>query len=161
MTHSHKFLKSQLILINKVKDGIQLFDVSRKTYLQTDRSKEGNSYHLLQIYCAYPTSQALSCCPDGWKHIFAGSRFTYDSESVQQTEGEMLATIFSLEHAQMFILGCTELVISTDYKPLLGFLNNSQDISSIVNPCISNLKQKTRRYQFTTQYNPSKWQGLN
>ena len=73
----------------------------------------------------------------------------------------MLATIFSLEHAQVFILGCTELVISTDYKPLLGFLNNSQDISSIVNPCISNFKQKTRRYQFTTQYNPSKWQGLN
>ena len=56
----------------------------------------------------------------------------------------------------MFALGCTELVISIDHKPLLGILNNC-DINTFVNPHISNLKQKTLRYHFTTQYNPGKW----
>ena len=56
----------------------------------------------------------------------------------------------------MFVLGCTEIVISTDHKPLLGILNNC-DINSIINRLISNLKQKTLRYHFTTQYNRDKW----
>ena len=57
----------------------------------------------------------------------------------------------------IFILRCTKKVISTDHESLLGILNNKQDINSIANPCISNLKQKTFRYEFTTQYNPGKW----
>ena len=61
--------KQILILANKVKEGIQLFDVTRKTYLQTDWSKESIGY-LLQ-YCNCPTSQAPTCCPDGWKLIFS------------------------------------------------------------------------------------------
>ena len=56
----------------------------------------------------------------------------------------------------MFVLGCRELAISTDHKPLLRILNN-HDINSVANPCISSLKQKTLRYHFTTQYNPGKW----
>ena len=68
----------------------------------------------------------------------------------------MLVIAWSLDHARMFVLGCTELVISTDHKPLLGIFNN-HCIISIVNQHISNLKQKTLRYHFTTQYNPGKW----
>ena len=58
-----------LILANKVKEGIQLFDVTQKTYLQTDWSKESIGY-LLQ-HCNCPTSQAPTCCTDGWKLIFS------------------------------------------------------------------------------------------
>ena len=71
----------------------------------------------------------------------------------------MLAVAWSLDHAQMFVLGCTELVISTDHKPPLGILNN-HDINSIVNPHISNLKQKTLRYHFTTQPNITLVNGI-
>ena len=48
----------------------------------------------------------------------------------------MLAVAWSLDHARMFVLGCTELVISTVHKHLLGILNN-HDINSIENLRIS------------------------
>ena len=38
----------------------------------------------------------------------------------------MFATTWSLEYACMFILGCTELIISTGHKSLFGILSNNK-----------------------------------
>ena len=56
----------------------------------------------------------------------------------------------------MFVLGCDNLIVSTDHQPLLGILRD-RDLSSIGNPRLLNLKQRTLPYQFTIQHNPGKW----
>ena len=56
----------------------------------------------------------------------------------------------------MFVLGCRDLIVSTDLKPLLGIFRD-RDLSSTSNDCISSLKEKTFRYQFSIQFCPGKW----
>ena len=60
------FNDSKSILISKLREGIKMFDVSKRTCLQTDWSKEGIGYLLLQQHCSCPSSSAPTCCPDGW-----------------------------------------------------------------------------------------------
>ena len=74
------------------------------------------------------------CCNDGWKLIYAGSRFTNDAESrYSPTEGEALAVAWALRTSRLFTLGCPKLTVVTDHKPLLGILN-SRDLGSIKKP---------------------------
>ena len=54
------------------------------------------------------------------------------------------------------MLGCRDLIVSTDHKPLLGIFHD-RDLSSIPNDRISSLKEKTFRYQFSIQFCPGKW----
>ena len=151
------FNESKQILISNVIDGISTFDVNKKTCLQTDWSKEGIGYLLLQQHCDCNTEKAPSCSENGWKLIYAGSRFTHETESrYAPTEGEALAVSWSLEHSKMFTLGSENLIISTDHRPLLGIFNN-KELNSINNPRICNLKEKTLKFKFTIQYNPGKW----
>jgi hypothetical protein len=49
-----------------VKEGIRSFDVERVTCLNTDWSKVGISFAIMQKYC--PCSKvSLRCCRTGWK----------------------------------------------------------------------------------------------
>jgi transposase InsO family protein len=151
------FLESKELLIRKCTAGIRAFELNRRTCLQTDWSKTGIGYLLLQQHCDCDTAKAPVCCKDGWKLVFAGSRFTTDAETrYAPTEGEALAIAWSLQHARMFVLGCKDLMVSTDHRPLLGILKD-RDLNSITNPRIFNLKEKTLPYTFTIQYNPGKW----
>ena len=151
------FEKSKKLLIDMVKDGVQTFDTSRKTCLQTDWSKEGIGYLLLQKYCKCNEITPV-CCPEGWKLVFAGSRFLTPTESrYSPTEGEALAVSWSLKHSRMFTLGCSDLLIVVDHKPLLGILND-RDLDNITNPRIQNLKQATLGWRFKISYCPGKWQ---
>ena len=152
------FTDSKTLIINKVKEGIKSFDINRRTCLQTDWSREGIGYLLLQQHCSCPPTNAPTCCPEGWQLVFAGSRFTTEPESrYAPTEGECLAVSWSLDNARMFVLGCKELIIVTDHKPLLGILNN-RELNTISNPRLQTLKEKTLKYNFTVQYCPGKWQ---
>ena len=83
----------------------------------------------------------------GWMGIdFCRSRFTRDAEvRYSPTEGEALAVAWGLDHAKYFVLGCMNLLVSTDHKPLLGILQD-RDLASITNPRISNLKEKIIKY---------------
>jgi hypothetical protein len=75
------FRESKEILIQKCMEGIKTFDTNRTTCLQTDWSKQGIGYLLLQQHCNCDTSKAPVCCKDGWHLVFAGSRFTSDAET--------------------------------------------------------------------------------
>ena len=151
------FHESKDVLIDQSIEGIQAFDLSRKTCLQTDWCKEGIGYLLLQQHCSCAEGKYPICCKEGWKLVFAGSRFTKGAETnYSPTEGEALAVAWSLEHARMFVLGCKKLIISTDHKPLLGILNG-RDLSSITNSRLLNLKQRTLPFEFQVTYNPGKW----
>ena len=94
---------------------------------------------LLQKYCDCSIENAPVCCPDGWRLVYAGSRFTESAETrYSPTEGEALAVTWALNHAKNFIHGCQNLIVVTDHKPLLGIFND-RDLSSIPNPRISKL----------------------
>ena len=151
------FAESKMKLVQSCVEGIRAFDPKRNTCLQTDWSKEGIGYLLLQQHCSCDLARAPICCKDGWQLVFAGSRFTSDSETrYSPTEGEALAVAWGLEHARMFVLGCNRLIISTDHKPLLGILKN-RDLGSITNARILSLKERTLAYTFSIQHNPGKW----
>ena len=64
---------------------------------------------------------------------------------------------WSLEHCKYFILGCQNLLVSTDHQPLLGLLNTKRDLASIQNNRLCELKERTFPYSFFVQYNPGKW----
>ena len=151
MTTWIKFSEIVSKIVSLVKEGIRTFDISRRTCLQTDWSKDGIGYLLLQQYCECNPRNAPVCCPDGWRLIYAGSRFTTPTEAgYSPTEGESLAVAWALDNARMFVLGCKDLIVSTDHKPLLRIFCD-RDLSRIPDDRISSLKEKTFHYQF--QYN--------
>ena len=151
------FKSSKASIISKVKEGVQSFNVNKRTCLQTDWCKTGIGYLLLQKHCDCPEKSNLRCCSDGWKFIFAGSRLTKPAESrYSPTEGECLSVSWSLHHLKPYTLGCTNFFISVDHKPLLGILNN-RDLADIDNPRLQSLKESTFPWTFEIYHNPGKW----
>ena len=124
------FNNSKDILISEVKEGIyHSFDTSHKTILQTDWSKEGIGYPLLQKYCECDTKKAPTCCLEGWKLVFAWSHFTTPSESrYSPTEGELLAVAWALDNAKMFVLDCQNLQLlqTTNHYLVLCTITSSK-----------------------------------
>ena len=152
------FEKSKIEILNKVKDGVKSFEPHRRTCLQTDWCKHGVGYLLLQKHCSCPHENLVTCCPEGWKLIFGGSRFTIPSESrYSPTEGEALGVSWALHHSRMFTLGCDNLFVSVDHKPLLGILNDHRELRNIDNPRIQRIKESTFGWKFSIVHNPGKW----
>ena len=151
------FDESKQKLIENISDGIRTYDTSRQTCIQCDWSKDGIGYLLLQKHCPCPLDKMPICCNDGWKLVYAGSRFTKKSEQgYAPLEGEALAVSWSLEHARTFILGCPNLTVVTDHKPLLGIFNN-RDLASIENLRVQRFKSRTLHYRFDIKHCPGKW----
>ena len=151
------FEKSKSKILEQVRRGVKNYDTCRATCLQTDFSKAGLGYLLLQKYCSCPLQHAPLCCHEGWQLVFAGSRFTKGAEErYAPTEGELLAVAWALDHARIFTQGCRNLIISTDHKPLLGILND-KPLERIKNPRIVRLKEQLVSYTFTMKYNKGKW----
>ena len=151
------FEDSKTKLIDVISEGIRTYDTSRPTCIQCDWSKEGIGYLLLQKHCSCPMDNMPVCCNEGWKLVYAGSRFTKASErGYAPLEGEALAVSWSLEHARIFILGCPDLTIVTDHKPLLGIYNN-RELASIENLRVQRFKSRTLHYRFNIKHCTGKW----
>ena len=151
------FEDSKAKLIEVISEGIRTYDTSLPTCIQCDWSKDGIGYLLLQKHCSCSMQHMPVCCNDGWKLVYAGSRFTKKSEQgYAPLEGEALALSWSLEHARIFILGCPNLTVVTDHKPLLGIFNN-RDLASIENLRVQRFKSRTLHYRFNIQQCPCKW----
>ena len=140
------FEESKQVIINEIEEGVRIFDKAKTTCLATDWSKSGIGFWLFQKHCQCPADIPF-CCPTGWKISLVGSRFTHTAESrYAPIEGEALAVAYSLDKARFFVLGCKNLVIAVDHKPLLKvFGDRSLDIP---NPRLRNLKEKTLHYRF-------------
>ena len=77
-----------------------------------------------------------------------GSRFTRGAESrYAPIEGEALAVVAALDKTRYFVIGCRDLIIAVDHKPLLKIFSD-RCLNDIPNPRLRNLKEKTLRYQF-------------
>ena len=150
------FDKSKREILQKVQEGVRTFEFGRPTMLQCDWSKQGVGYILLQKHCSCPLKLAPQCCPEGWKIIFAGSRFNTPPESrYSPTEGEALAISWALKNARYYTEGCPDLTVITDHKPLLGIFAD-RELGSISNTRIRRLKESTMAFRFKILHCPGK-----
>ena len=141
------FQESKITIIKEIHNGVQIFDKSRPTCLATDWSKDGIGYWLFQKHCTCPTND-LFCCKSGWKITLVGSRFTHDAESrYAPIEGEALAVVDALDKARHFVLGCKNLTIAVDHRPLIKIFTD-RSLHHICNTRLRNLKEKTLPYRF-------------
>ena len=120
------FEESKRKIVDLIIDGVKSFEVNRPTCISSDWSKTGIGFFLRQQHCQCPTLQGPECGEGHWKLIFAGSRFTTDAESwYAPVEGEALALMYALQSCRMFVLGCPNLLISVDHKPLVPIFGDN------------------------------------
>ena len=147
------FEEAKRVIIRAIKDGVEIFDKSRPTCLATDWSKDGVGFWLFQKHCSCSGTK-LHCCRDGWKEVLVGSRLTSSAESrYAPIEGEALAVVYALDKAKHFIIGCHQLILAVDHKPLLKIFSD-RHLDNTPNPRLRNLKEKTLRYRFTATHVP-------
>ena len=141
------------MIVSEISDGVKIFDKTKPTCLATDWSRHGIGFWLFQKYCSCP-SIGLFCCRQGWKITLVGSRFTHPAESrYAPIEGEALAVADALDKARHFVLGCDNLVVAVDHKPLLKIFGD-RSLDQVSNPRLRNLKEKTLRYSFKMVHIP-------
>lgn len=149
------FANSKLELINAIKDGVRIFDSTRRTCLTPDWSKSGIGYWLRQKHCNC-ASLTPDCCDHGWKITLAGSRFLRSAEQrYAPVEGEALAVAWALEDTKFFTLGCDDLIVCTDHKPLVKIFGD-RSLDEITNTRIFRLKQRTLSWRFRVVHVPGK-----
>ena len=147
------FEESKLTIVNEIRNGIQIFDKSKATCLAADWSKNGLGFWLFQKHCQCQNTKPF-CCKTGWKVVLVGSRFTHAAESrYAPIEGEALTVAYALDKARHFVLGCENLIVAVDHKPLLGLFGN-RSLKNIPNNRLRNIKEKTLRYRFTMRHIP-------
>ena len=138
------FEETKKLIIAEIKHGVQIFDKERPTLLATDWSKNGVGFYLSQKHCKCTFSKSKPfCCKSGWKVTLIGSRFTSATESrYSPIEGEALAVVDALKKCRYFVLGCPNLIVAVDHKPLLKVFGN-RSLEDINNPRLVSLKEKT------------------
>ena len=147
------FEESKNTIIDEIKHGVRIFDKTKPTCLATDWSKTGIGFWLSQKHCECPGEKPF-CCRTGWKTTFIGSRFTHAAESrYAPIEGEALAVADALDKTRHFVLGCSNLTIAVDHKPLVKIFHD-RSLEALPNVRLRNLKEKTLRYRFSMLYVP-------
>ena len=141
------FEESKAAIISEIEEGVRIFDKSKPTCLAIDWSKTGIGFWLFQKHCSCTGSEPF-CCNTGWWITLVGSRFTHPAESrYAPVESEALAVVDALDKARYFVLGCDDLIIAVDHKPLLKIFSD-RSLEDISNSRLRNLKEKTLRYRF-------------
>ena len=152
------FNNAKTEIVEQIQNGVRMFEKSRVTCLATDWSKTGIGYFLSQKHCQC-SDITPTCCPDGWKLILAGSRFTKPAESrYHPVEGEALAVAYALHKTRYYIQGCKKLIIATDHRPLLKIFGD-RHLEDISNPRLLNFKEKALPYRFQMIHVPGRKHG--
>ena len=68
-------------------------------------------------------------------------------------KGEALAVVDALNKTRLFTLGCPNLTVVVDHKPLLKVLCD-RALDDIPNPRLRNVKEKSLRYRFRVLHIP-------
>ena len=151
-----KFCRAQDTICQLAKDGLAYYDKTRPTIAITDWSREGVGFVVLQQYCHCSSAVAPFCCKAGWRLALCGSRHLTAAEAgYAAVEGEALAVAWCLQKARLFLLGCPNLTIVTDHRPLTKLLGD-RALSDVVNPRLFRLKERTLQYRFQVKYLPGK-----
>ena len=123
------FQLSKETIVKKITSGVELFDTNLPTCLATDFSATGIGFFLLQkTYTCQ--SKVPTCCVNGWRLCLVGSRFLHNAETrYSSIKGKALAVAYALHQCRYFILGCKDLTVPIDHKPLLNILNQSTGVT--------------------------------
>lgn len=149
------FEQSKEAILKEIRHGVEIFEPGRPTYLNSDWSKTGIGYWLRQKHCTCK-STSPACCPSGWRVTLAGSRFLRDAERrYAPIEGEALAVAWALEDTKFFTLGCRNLTVATDHKPLVKILGD-QALGLVTNPRLFRIKQRTLMWHYKIVHVPGK-----
>ena len=141
------FIKAKKEIVEAIREGVRIFEPGRRTVLSPDWSRTGIGYFLYQQHCNCP-STVTTCCENGWRVVLAGSRFLSPSErNYWPTEGEMLGVCWALEDTKFFTLGCTDLHVQTDHKPLVKLLGD-KTLDEIQNRRLVKFKERTFPWKF-------------
>ena len=147
------FDESKEHIVQEIETGVRIFDKSKPTCIATDWSKTGIGFWLLQKHCGCTPVKPF-CCNSGWKVTMVGSRFTHAAESrYAPIEGKALAVADALDKSRYFVLGCDDLIVAVDHKPLLKIFGD-RSLEDIPNSRLRNLKEKTLRYRFRVTHVP-------
>ena len=65
-------------------------------------------------------------------------------------EVEALGVAWALNKARHYIMGCPEIYVGVDHKPLLGIYSSKRGLADIDNSRLRNLADKATRYRFQT-----------
>ena len=149
------FQSSKRAIIEAIREGVEIYDMQRRTCLRPDWSRRGIGYFLLQQHCGC-ASGIPDCCPGGWRITLAGSRFLTPTEQrYAAIEGEALAVAWGLEQTRYFTQGSDNLVIVTDHKPLVKIFGD-RTLDEITNSRLFRLKQRTLPWRFDIVHLPGK-----
>ena len=141
------FEESNSAIIKEMKEGKQLFQLSRLTCSITNWSTTWIGFCLMQKYCEF-LNRIATCCKGGWKLCLVGKKFTHGPETrYAPLEDEALAVVYALYQTRYYIQGCTDLTVATDHKPLIGLLND-RSLTEVDNRRLLNLKAKSLAYNF-------------
>ena len=149
------FQASKTDIIEAIRHGVEIFDVTRRTCLRPNWSTKGIGYFLSQKHCPC-VSLTTGCCEDGWKITLAGSRFLASAEQrYAPIEGEALAVAWGLEQTKYFTKGCDNLIVVTDHKPLVKIFGD-HTLDELPNTRLFRLKQHTLPWKFDIAHLPGK-----
>jgi hypothetical protein len=136
------FQASKDEIVRLVEYGVKMYNPQLPTCLSPDFCQTGLGWVLQQKTCRCVAMTPV-CCPGGWRLVLAGGRFTKKAETkYHPTEGEALAVVYGLESSKYYTLGCQNLFVATDHKPLLGIFND-RALDTIENPRIQKFKERT------------------
>ena len=86
--------------------------------------------------------------------LLAGSRFLMTAEKrYAPIEGEVLAIAWGLEQTKYFTLGCSNLLVATDHKPLTKIFGD-RTLEEITNTRLFRLKQRMLPWFFNIIHVP-------
>ncbi|XP_045104394.1 uncharacterized protein LOC123499928 [Portunus trituberculatus] len=153
--NQEKFELKKEVIYKLSQEGLTFYDKDRPTVVATDWSKVGIGFVILQQHCSCLMREAPFCYKSGWRLALCGSRHLTPVETgYAPVEGEGLAVAWCLRKARLFLLGCPNLLIITDHRPLVKLLGD-RELKDVVNPRLFALK-KTQQYRFQIKYLPGK-----
>ena len=149
------FITAKQEMLRAIEEGVRIFDIDRTTAVEADWSKTGLGHVLSQKHCTC-LSKEPGCCVDGWKVVAFASRFCHPAEAnYSPVEGEALSSSAALKKFKHFVLGCKDLVLVVDHKPLVKLLGDKR-MEDISNMRLLRLKEKTLPFQFRVVHRPGK-----
>ena len=149
------FQASKASIIAEIRHVVEIVDLTKRTCIRPDWSRQGIGYFLSQKHCSCD-SCLLDCCTDGWRVTLAGSRFLTSAEQrYAPIECEALVVAWGLEQSKYFTQGCNDLLVVTDHKSFVKLLGD-RTLDEISNTRIFRLKQRTLPWSFDIAHLPGK-----
>ena len=132
------------MITTEIANVVKIFDKTKPTFLATDWSRNGRLLAFSETLFVFINQSLLLPTMVGKLWWWVVDSPTPQNLDMHQSKERLLLWQMPLT---LFILGCNNLVIAVDHKPLLKIFGD-RSLDQISNPRLRNLKEKTLRYHF-------------